>query len=195
MARFSPFSDKRPAPIVERFTLTNHATGQADEIALTYLDDILTEKANDLALRLTFQYVGVSEQGIEPSAELPPVDGQYIEVSANLCQKVANAFTQQAQRPDGGNVYTCEELFAFAATNDRTGVWEQIQNACGEVNGKGAKRKNEGRRAAGTGSKTLSDGNNLTPKSLNEQIASSLESTGDWGRLANTLQEIETVLK
>lgn len=194
MARFSPFSDKRPAPLVERFTLTNHATGQMDEVALQYLDDILQEKANDLAFRLTLQYVGAVEQGVEPTAEVPPVDGQYIEVSANLCQKVANTYVQQAARPDGGAVYSYDELFAFAATNDTTLIWEQLQNACGEVNGKGAKRKNEGRRAAITNnSKTPSAGQGSTRNLPAEPTPSSAVYTHASEKCVGTLPATDLV--
>lgn len=177
MARFSPFSDKRPAPFQETVTLTHQRTGAEDEITLQYLDDILQEKANDVALKLTFQYVGVPEQDILPTDEFPAVDGQYLDISSNLCQKVANLYVMQAPRPDRGVIYSCEELIAFAATDASSGIWTQLQEEAQKVNAKGNKRKNEFRASVCTGLKTPLDGNNHIRKSLPEPTSSSVVST------------------
>jgi hypothetical protein len=190
MPRFSPFSDKRPERLVETVTLTNESTGATDEIALQYLDSVLSDKANDIALRLTIQYVGIPEQEIQATSDLA-VDGQYLDLSATLCQNVANLFCMQAERPDRGAVYTCEELFAFVATDETTGVWTQLQEAAQKINAKGNKRKNALRASATNGLKTPCDSTSPTLKSPAEVMRYFAESTNDSAFSANTSPEAE----
>lgn len=197
MARFAPFSDQRPAPLVEVVTLTNELTGQTDEIALQYMDDVLANKSASLAQRLSAQYVGYPDQGVEPESFLA-VGGEELEISEMLCQNVATVFVMQAPRPDKGMIYTVEEIIAFVATNDVTNIWTQLQEHTQEINTKGNKRKKRTKRVKsldGIGLRTPSDGSNPTPKLLPETMPCSAPSTNGSAISVSELEEPKVVMR
>ena len=168
--RFSPFSGKRPPRYSEVRTIRNVEMGQEDTLTLLHLDTPLAHLAADVGNRLVQQYVGDPESNIAPEMEFPDVDGLPVEMSASLCTTVGNLYVMQGERPDGGAIYTPEELIALTVTSPS--AWSALKEAANEVNREGDKRKNGLRAPDGSGSGTPSDTTSPIPNSPPEATPS-----------------------